>query len=413
MMTELYFLNRSLAVTAGPIDNYVSLVWREQYDACGSFTLVFPMRGELFRAAVSSDYLQVRGRQGLGRIEKISYTGGESGGCVTVSGRMAESLLGDRILPRRTTVSGPLCAAVEAIVTANAAANAGERAIPHLTVRVSEPMTDADGNPILIEEHVSGRPMDEWLYEVLGAHGASYRIVPDFAAGTLMFEIYRGLDRTQNQTENAFAVFSASFSSAGEFQFVSDSGDHRNFAYIAGEGEGDDRVEVTLDLRTTPDEPRRELYIDARDLRSDDGETPLTAEEYRQLLLSRGRQRLASHAHILTLGGSAAAYIAAAYNAAAYVADDSTDAQHRTAPAWGEAPVPIGGSYTSSMICGVHYALGDLCDIASEALGAVWSERVTAVTYIYEGSHVRVEPQFGAAYPDLRTFIRRSTEQRG
>jgi hypothetical protein len=59
------------------------------------------------------------------------------------------------------------------------------------------------------------------------------------------------------------------------------------------------------------------------------------------------------------------------------------------------------------MICGVHYALGDLCDIASETLGAVWSERVTAVTYIYEGTSVRVEPVFGAIYPDLRSFIRR------
>ncbi len=403
MMTELYFLNRSLAVAAGPIDNYVSLVWREQYGACGSFTLVLPMNTDLFRAAVSADYLEVRGRQGLGRIEKIAYTGGERGGCMTVSGRMAESLLGDRILPRRTAVSGPLCAAVEAVVAANAADASGERAIPHLTVRVSEPMTDGDGTPILIEEHVSGRPLDEWLYEVLGAHGASYRIVPDFDAGTLVFEVYRGLDRTQNQTENAFAVFSASFSSVGEFQFLSDSGDHRNFAYIAGEGEGDDRVEVTLDLRTDPDAPRRELYVDARDLRSDDGENVLTADEYRAQLLSRGRQRLLAHGHVLTLGGSAASYIE----------EDSGAAQRGSAPAWGEAPVPVGGVHASSMICGVHYALGDLCDIASEVLGCVWSERVTAVTYIYEGSGVRVEPQFGTAYPDLRTFIRRSTLQSG
>lgn len=405
-MTELYFLDRTLAVKCGPIDRYVSLVWREQYGACGSYTLVLPMEQALFSAVLGADYLQVHGRVGLGRVEKVTYSGGDNGGTMTVSGRMAESLLSDRIIPRRTVVSGTLCRAVEAVVTANACI--GERAIPCLTVRASDALLGDDGNPLTLEDHVTGRPMDEWLYEVLGAVGASYRIVPDFEAGTLVFEIYRGLDRTQAQTENAFAVFSASFSSAGEFQFVSDSGDHRNFAYIAGEGEGDDRVEVTLDLRTTPDEPRRELYIDARDLRSDDGETPLTAEEYRQLLLSRGRQRLASHAHVLTLGGSAAAY-----NAAAYVEEDGTEAMRQTAPAWGEAPVPIGGSYTSSMICGVHYALGDLCDIASEALGAVWSERVTAVTYIYEGSHVRVEPQFGAAYPDLRTFIRRSTEQRG
>ncbi len=411
-MTELYFLDPSLAVTAGPIDRYVSLIWREQYDACGSFTLVLPTDSAVFAAVLSAAYLEVRGRRGLGRVEKVTYSGGDGGGTVTVSGRMAESLLADRIIPRRTVVSGPLCAAVEAVVAANAGAGAGERAIPHLTVRAAVALTDDAGNPLTLSDHVTGRPLDEWLYEVLGAVGASYRIVPDFDAGTLVFEIYRGLDRTQAQTENAFAVFSASFSSAGEFQFVSDSSDYRNFAYIAGEGEGDDRVEVTLDLRTAPDEPRRELYVDARDLRSDDGETPMSGEAYRQLLLSRGRQRLTSHAHVLTLGGSAATYIED--SASDTEADeDGTSALTGTASGWGLAPVPVGGRYTSSMICGVHYALGDLCDIASEVLGTVWSERVTAVTYVYEGSHVRVEPQFGAAYPDLRSFIRRHSANSG
>ena len=396
-MTELYFLDRDLAVVRGPIDRFVSLAWREAYDTCGSFTLVLPMDRDLFSAVLSGDYLEVRGRRGLGRVEKVTYSGGDSGGTVTVSGRMAESLLSDRIIPRRTVVSGGLCRAVEAVVAANAGPDAGSRAIRGLTVRAAEALTDADGSPLMLDDHVTGRALDEWLYEVLGAVGASYRIVPDFDAGTLVFEIYRGLDRTQNQTENDFAVFSASFSSAGEFRFVSDGTDSRNVAYIAGEGEGDDRVEVTLDLRTTPDEPIRELYIDARDLRSDDGETVLSDAEYRELLLSRGRQRLSSHAHVLTLGGAASSYVEE---------DGAMGAE--MSPAWGGAPVPVGGQYTSSMICGVHYALGDLCDIASEALGAVWSERVTAVTYIYEGSHVRVEPQFGTAYPDLRSFIRRN-----
>lgn len=401
-MTELYFLDRDLAVVRGPIDRFVSLAWREAYDTCGSFTLVLPMDRDLFSAVLSADYLEVRGRRGLGRVEKVTYSGGDSGGTVTVSGRMAESLLSDRIIPRRTVVSGMLSRAVEAVVAANAGPDAGARAIRGLTVRAAEALTDADGSPLMLDDHVTGRALDEWLYEVLGAVGASYRIVPDFDAGTLVFEIYRGLDRTQNQTENDFAVFSASFSSAGEFRFVSDGTDSRNVAYIAGEGEGDDRVEVTLDLRTTPDEPIRELYIDARDLRSDDGDTVLSDAEYRELLLSRGRQRLSSHAHVLTLGGAASSYV-----------EEDCEMVAEMSPAWGESSVPVGGQYTSSMICGVHYALGDLCDIASEALGAVWSERVTAVTYIYEGSHVRVEPQFGTAYPDLRCFIRRSAGQRG
>lgn len=54
---------------------------------------------------------------------------------------------------------------------------------------------------------------------------------------------------------------------------------------------------------------RRELYVDARDLQSDsDPEHPLTAEEYRALLLARGREKLAEnqlvrsfHAEIRTI----------------------------------------------------------------------------------------------------------------
>ncbi|MBE6657130.1 MAG: hypothetical protein E7604_01670 [Ruminococcaceae bacterium] len=395
-MTELYFLDRSLSVTLGPIDDFISLVWSERYDTCGSFTLVLPMRQEVFAAALASAYLEVRARQCLGRIEKVTFTGGEGGGTMTVSGRMAESLLADRIISRGTVVSGPLCAAVEAVVAANAAEEAGERAIPCLVVRASEPFVGTDGLPLTVEDRVNGRQLDEWLYETLGSCGASYRIVPDHDAGVLVFSVYRGLDRTQAQEENSFAVFSASFSSAGEFDFLSDNTDCRNFAWIAGEGEGDARVMVTLDLRQDEREPRRELYVDARDLRSSDGEEQMSEETYRNLLLARGRQRLAQHAAVMRVSGSAAVY----------TEEDGTDAGAERVPAWGNALAPVGGVFSSSMICGVHYALGDLCDIVSDGLGMLWSERVTEVTYIYEGSRVRVEPRFGTAYPDLRMWIR-------
>ena len=391
-MTELYFLDRALAVTAGPIDCFVSLVWQERYDTCGSYTLVLPAACVPLATVLGAAFLEVRGRKHLGRVEKVSFSGTDDGGSITVSGRMAESLLGDRIIPRRTAVSGPLCRAAEAVVWANAAELAGERRIEGLVVRAAETLTDDDGSVLMLDDHVSGKALDEWLYEVLGTHGASYRILPDFDAGTLVFEIYRGLDRTQAQEENTQALFSASFSSAGAFDLVSDGSEYRNIAYIAGEGEGDDRVEVTLDLRKSPDEPRRELYIDARDLRSDDGERVLTPDEYRALLETRGRQRLSSHSHILTVSGDAAAY---------------TEEQTKsTSPDWGTSLAPIGKTYSSSMICGVHYALGDLCDIASEGMGMTWSERVTEVTYIYEGGCVRVVPKLGSAYPDLRTFLK-------
>lgn len=396
-MKELYFLDRQLAVTAGPVDGYLSLVWRECYLETGSFTLTLPLTGDTVRAALAAAYLQVSGRPGLGRVEKVSCTDGEDGGVVTVSGRMAESLLSDRIIPRGTCVSGALYEALEALVDENAGAAAADRAIPCLTVSHAQPLCDTDGTAVTVSDRPGGRVLSEWLYETLAAHGASFRITAD-GSGQLVFAVYRGLDRTQAQEENGFAVFSSSFSSSGDFDLLSDSTDYRNFATVAGEGEGEDRTVVTLDLRTDPTEALRELYVDARDLRSDDGSgTPMTEEEYREALLARGRQRLSEHSRILRVNGAAARYTVTA---------DAVSAQTVTAPPWGEGIAPIGAAFGPSMRCGVHYALGDLCDIVSDALGMAWSERVTEVCYVCEGSHVCVAVRLGTAYPDLRTFIR-------
>ena len=69
---------------------------------------------------------------------------------------------------------------------------------------------------------------------------------------------------------------------------------HRN-TLIAGEGEGDDRRQVTLE-DTSKGLSRRELYVDARDLQSDsDPDNPIPEEEYMQLLSSRGKEKLAEN----------------------------------------------------------------------------------------------------------------------
>ncbi len=409
MMATVCFLGEDLSVLYGPIDGMLSLVWEESYNTCGSFSLQLPFTKDLFAAAGAAAYLSVSDRPGLGRVEKIRVqtSGGTHpgedrgtdsvGGAVydagfRVSGRMAESLLSDRVIPRGTRITGALVSAVLDTVSRNACAAAGARAIPRLVLGESDPLTDAAGVSIDLEDAPGGRALDEWVRSVLEPVGASYRILPDYAAGTLVFSVYRGLDRTQGQTENTPCVFSTSFASVGALTFVSDTGDYRNFAYIAGEGEGADRVVETLDLRTDPQEPLRELYVDARDLRSDDGGTVMSAAAYRNLLLARGRERLHTHRRILEIEGDAAPTVASS--------SAVTTAMQDTLP-------PIGYRCTQPFVADVDFALGDRCDIASEALGMTWSERIAAITYTYESGVVTAEAHFGCAYPDLKAYIRR------
>lgn len=60
-----------------------------------------------------------------------------------------------------------------------------------------------------------------------------------------------------------------------------------NYAYVLGEGEGSERVQVTVDQRAGAE--LRELYVDARDLQRDD----LTLEQYQDVLRARGAEKLA------------------------------------------------------------------------------------------------------------------------
>ena len=418
-MTTLMLLARDLSMLYGPMDHFQSLVWCEKYTGCGNFTLILPMTDAVFDALGRAEYVAVSDRPGLGRIEKIRYTqnagGGEvygaspsvsrqKRGILTVSGRMAESILSDRVIARGTHAAGSLVSCVQRVVEANAGAQAGERALPYFHVASSAELTDEDGTAYAIDDFPGGQSLDVWVRKTLAEAGAAYRILPDYDTGTLVFSVYRGLNRTQGQNVNNFAVFSTSFSSIGALDYISDKSEYKNFAYIAGEGEGNDRVVVTLDLRQNPDDERRELFIDARDLSSNNGDTTLGAGAYRNLLLKRGRQRLLDHEHVFSLDGTAADYSAVTPDCG------QTDSSENGSPYPLNQLPPIGTVFPASMQADVDYMLGDLCDITSEALHMTWSERITEITYTYEGTRRLVDARFGCAYPDLKEYVRRTAD---
>lgn len=62
---------------------------------------------------------------------------------------------------------------------------------------------------------------------------------------------------------------------------------YRNYAIVLGEGEGENRTRVDVDL--TNGEKKRELIIDARDIRREDGET---TTQYNDRLYARGVEML-------------------------------------------------------------------------------------------------------------------------
>ena len=69
------------------------------------------------------------------------------------------------------------------------------------------------------------------------------------------------------------------------------STNYRKVALVAGEGEGTSRVRQ--DLGTASGIDRYELYVDARDLSTNEGQ--ITESEYLEMLKTRGLEKLAEH----------------------------------------------------------------------------------------------------------------------
>lgn len=119
------------------------------------------------------------------------------------------------------------------------------------------------------------------------------------------FNIKFGEDRTMNnQSCNNPVVFSHSLSNLTRSTYEKDMKDYCNVAYVAGEGEGNDRtwIEVYKDgINGTDDEwnavgwLRDELFVDARDLQKTTDNKTYTDAEYKEMLTQRGKENLKDH----------------------------------------------------------------------------------------------------------------------
>ena len=100
--------------------------------------------------------------------------------------------------------------------------------------------------------------------------------------------LYKGADRSYQQTENSYVEFSPGFDNLISSNFMTSTQNYKNIALVAGEGEGLDRK--TIPVGAAEGMERYEVYIDARDISSNNGE--IAELEYLTLLRERGKEKL-------------------------------------------------------------------------------------------------------------------------
>lgn len=298
---DLYILDKTFKPIA-LIDNAASVIWVDRYYDTGDFEIYIPASLKNLSILQEEYYVKRMDSDMIGIIEKINLkTDIENGDYLTVSGRDLKSILERRIIWNQSNLSGKVEMILRQLINENLISPAmAARKISGVKLGSIKGFTET------AEFQVTGDNLLDKVIELCKAAEIGWKVTLNEEA-QIIIEFYRGTNRSYSQSANPYVVFSPTFDNLLTTETQQDITTYKNAALVAGEGEGTARK--TVALGTASGMSRRELFIDARDISSNEGE--ITSIQYTELLKQRGNEKLA--AAVKTLGVSGTAETALTY----------------------------------------------------------------------------------------------------
>lgn len=297
---DLLVLNKNLDVIA-IVDVYESIIWTERYYEYGDFELYTAMTQDILNYIKTDNYIQRVGSDRVMIIEEIRIdTDSETGNHITITGRSLESILDRRVIWSQTTISGNLQNGIKKLINENIISpSKEERKISNFIFKDS---TDSQITGLTVEAQYTGDNLYDVISKVCEEKSIGFKVSLN-ENKQFVFELYAGADRSYEQTNYPYVVFSPNFDNIINSNYLESKENLKNVALVGGEGEGTARKYLAIGNTSGLD--RRELFVDARDISSEgeDGET-LTTEQYNELLKQRGNEYLADYTDLVSFEGA-------------------------------------------------------------------------------------------------------------
>ena len=280
-------------------DSFSSLLWDIEYYSCGAFEVYIaanPQNIGIFQTGRIVGRDDDKGHFGLIESVKIE-TDAEDGDYLIVSGRFLMCLLERRIIyPTLSFTAQRTYAEIVQTAVTNNAINAENRTIPGLSLGT----VFGDCWEQKTKLQVSYSNLMEWIYTICEKIGGTANIrlsKVNCEQYEMLLDLSEGTDRSILQNENPHIIFSDGYTNLLSFSYSSDISVQRNFAYIFGKGEGDERKRTTYcDGDESSFLERYEVYVDAKDMadeQQENGESkPISEDEYIELLKERGKEKI-------------------------------------------------------------------------------------------------------------------------
>ena len=266
---ELYVYGNTRQLI-GVVESFEYLRWTRRYSQCGAFELKAIATPDNIVLLTLGNFLWKSYDEEIGIIEHLEMNQADKE-TITVSGRFATSFLARRIIWGTETLSGDLSAcALQLINNHLIAPSDTNRQITGLAF--TSPILG-----VMVTTQVFYKNLLDTITGLCDASDRGIKTMFDPTTGNLTITLYTGAVSQ--------AVFSREYENLTSQIYTQSAIDYANTALIGGEGEGASRMLASI--ANSAGEARREVFVDAKDLRQED-----FGAGYPAALLYRGQNKL-------------------------------------------------------------------------------------------------------------------------
>lgn len=266
----------------GVVGLYDAIIWTRRYSRPGSFKMSFAFSGELNRLLQRGNLIYKTDEKEAGYITGKTLTLNRRGEeVIIIMGKMLSGYLGKRIIWKKMILNGSAEQIMRSMVDMQCIhCSDPKRKIPRLV------LGELKGYPGQVSKQVSYENLQETLTDVAGQDELGYRIMLDIEKKRLVFDIYKGQDRTLGSSEPC--VFSRDFNNIYTQEYAEDESSYKNVCLVGGSGEDTERILVEVGNASGLD--RNEVFCNSASLTQ--GE--LTLAEYKNQLSQNGIEKLSN-----------------------------------------------------------------------------------------------------------------------
>lgn len=303
---DVYVLNTKFE-TIGIVDSYESFIWTDRFDEYGDFEIMLSPYSQIMDYLIPGNYLWRKDSDHVMIIKTIRIkTSSVESPEAYVIGESLESILKNRVIDSQTILNDTLQNGIEKLLNSTIISpSLSARKIPNFIFKAS---SDRRITSLKLNAQYFGENLYDVISDLCYSEHIGFKVTLN-DKNQFVFELYAGTDRSYDQTDNPYVIFSPHYDNLLNSEYLFDVTNVKNVAYICGEEQDEEEKEsgeivihpqVVTSTGDATGLGRKEIFVDGSSLkmsyRTDDGKTIyFSTSEYKDQLIQKGKEELAEY----------------------------------------------------------------------------------------------------------------------